>query len=347
MSKYHLDANGYFVNHDDPTGMYVRPGPVIPTGSPYGSPYASPYGSPYASPHGSPNGSPMYLGEDYNYVQPHTGVIGVPMLPASFVPLPPSPSMLMPLPPSPRLSPHHRPVALPVMSPGAAYPPQMGYHQQYAHAFDPYYFPQGTYMHKILDLFRPTVLTNQFLPSVAPAYAPPLQERRPRTNLHPLLAVDAHYVYLDLAASVFAPQTPSSNSVLGHKLVPLKEGFLAMTAAYPPSNVIYLKCSALGKEWAGRWRVRVYQGRTVSVGDVLCGAHEMLQTQISHAEWAKCTRDEMYTASRAYTRRVRKEDFAGVEGVRRVDLLGEKHYFAGVEKVKEDEFELLVKARSK
>ena len=72
MSRYHLDANGYFVNPDDPTGMYVRPGPVIPTGSPYGSPYASPYGSPYASPHGSPNRSPMYLGEDYNYDSTNT-----------------------------------------------------------------------------------------------------------------------------------------------------------------------------------------------------------------------------------------------------------------------------------
>ena len=174
----------------------------------------------------------------------------------------------------------------------------------------------------------------------------PIYMRALHMNLHPLLQFDADYVHLDLAPLAFAPLTLSAISTQG--LVPLREEVLIEAATCPPQSMIYLYCGRLGADWAGRWRVRIGMWRTVSVGDVLSAAHAMLQMQITHAEWAKCTRDEMYTASRAYTRRVRKESYDGaVEGVRRVDFLGEEHYFAGVKKVKDDEFELLVRARAK
>lgn len=90
----------------------------------------------------------------------------------------------------------------------------------------------------------------------------------------------------------------------------------------------------------------VAPGRTVTVDDVLRSAHAMLQVPLTHSEWADCSREEMYTVSRAYTHRMRKQKHEDhVEGARRVDFLGEKHYFAGVKKVKDDEFDVLVKAK--
>ena len=122
---YNIDANGFASYSDENT--YLSAAPIVPSPrhSPYHSPHHSPYHSPVPSPHGSPNISPMYLDENYNYYQPNTGYVGVPMMPTGFVPLPPSPSsypgMFVPLTPSPRNSPQHPSVALP---PGgaAAYP---------------------------------------------------------------------------------------------------------------------------------------------------------------------------------------------------------------------------------
>ena len=68
---------------------------------------------------------------------------------------------------------------------------------------------------------------------------------------------------------------------------------------------------------------------------------------MTHEEWAKLPDKEAYVVGKAYTRRCRGVDFEKIKGARRVDLLGDKHWFSGLKKVKDDDpynFELLVKA---
>lgn len=282
----------------------------------------SPRLSPIPSPRGSPNPTPMYLDEHYNYVQPATGYIGVPMMPTGFVPLPPSPSMLsasfVPLPPSPYGSPRHGPIPLSPHSPGGmlgAYPQ----YQQPTHPFDPYYFPQAG--NRYMNLHY-----------------------TPRTSVHPLLK-DAEYIHLDLASHSFKPMTPNDNWV-SRRYNPIHEGYLSQVATYPYATELKITCKALGR-FAGTWVIKVKTGRTVSVGDVLKAVYEGLHTRMTHAEWAKLTENEAYEAARQYTRRCREAEFERVQGVRRVDLLGKKHWFGGLKKVRDDDsynFELLVKA---
>ncbi|KAI5121774.1 hypothetical protein M0805_009585 [Coniferiporia weirii] len=316
---YTWDPAGYPNYHAEDT--YLRP--VVP--SPHHSPFPSPHHSPFPSPHGSPNATPMYLDENYNYYQPGTGYIGVPMVPAGFVPLPPSPSMLsatfVPLPPSPRVSPRHGPIPLSSggLSPYPGYYPQ----QQYAHPFDPYYFPQS-----------------------GPMYMNPAH--KPRTSVHPMLK-DAQYVHLDLASPGYAPLTPSGGGSWHHekKLVPIHEGYLSQIASYPAVSKIVITCSAFGA-FEGSWAVIVEPGRTVSVGEVLHAVQRSLQTPVTHAEWARLSEREVYEASKAYTHRCRKAEFEKMQGVRRVDLLGGKSWFGGISKVKDDDphnFKLLVRSK--
>ncbi|KAH8110040.1 hypothetical protein DFH11DRAFT_1514880 [Phellopilus nigrolimitatus] len=293
---------------------YLRP--VVP----------SPHPSPVPSPHGSPNRSPMYLDENYNYYQPGTGFVGVPMVPASFVPLPPSPSMLsatfVPLPPSPRVSPRYGPVPLPHSphSPGGLGAQTPYYPQHNAYPFDPYYFPQAGPMY------------------MNPAHAP-------QTKVHPLLK-DAHYVHLDFASPKFAPLTPSGG-IFGRTLVSVHSGYLTLPASYPVVAGLVLRCHEFG-QFEGAWAVTVDPGRSVNVGDVLRAIHDTLQTRVTHAEWAKMSDHEVYEASRAYTRRCRTAEFEKMQGVRRVDLLGDKHWFNGMKRVKDDDphnFRLLVRSK--
>ena len=152
---YNIDANGFASYSDENT--YLSAAPIVPSPrhSPYHSPHHSPYHSPVPSPHGSPNISPMYLDENYNYYQPNTGYVGVPMMPTGFVPLPPSPSsypgMFVPLTPSPRNSPQHPSVALP---PGgvAAYPQyQQAY---YGPQYNAHHVPPGNCIRYIFTTMR-------------------------------------------------------------------------------------------------------------------------------------------------------------------------------------------------
>ena len=166
---------------------------------------------------------------------------------------------------------------------------------------------------------------------------------RPRTTVHPLLK-DSTYVRLDLSSHTFAPTTPSGNWV-SRKYNPIHEAYLSQVATYPPTAEIRIVCHALGR-FAETWAIRVRPGRTVAVGDVLRAVYEQLHTQMTHEEWARLSENERYEASKAYTRRCTTAEFERVKGVRRVDLLKDKHMFAGLKRVTDNDssnFELLVK----
>ncbi|THH09668.1 hypothetical protein EW145_g1849 [Phellinidium pouzarii] len=337
---YEWDRAGFPIHNTDDTYLaedtYLRP--VVPPM----------HSSPYPSPHGSPNCAPMYLDENFNYYQPGTTYVGVPMLPASFMPLPPSPSMLnatfVPLPPSPRVSPRRGPIPLGPHSPSpngyGAYPPY--YPPQYAHPFDPYYFPQGMPYH--YNAFASCAEIDR---KAGPMYMNPAQ--KPLTNVNPLIK-DSNYVYLDLSSHFYAPLTPSSKSHWhsnSNGLVPINEKYLAGIASHPPVTKVVIRCSAFGS-FKDAWKIIVEPGRTVTIRDVLHAVHRSLQTALTHVEWAKLSERETYEASRAYTRRCRKADFERMQGVRRVDLLNEKCWFGGISKVKDDDphnFELSVRSK--
>ena len=330
---FDLNAAGYptYVPTDasDDNDYYLRP--VVP----------SPRHSPLPSPHGSPNLSPMYLDEYYNYFQPGTGVVGVPMIPAGFMPLPPSPSMLsatfVPLPPSPNVSPRLQPVPLTPISSGgmlAAHSPYL--HPRYAYYNDRYYFPQGMTAH-----YRPSELFS-YTPEAGKYYQNP--QYPPREAVHPLLR-EGSGSRLDLSSHTYSPQMLISHWP-SRKYGAMHPGYLSQTATCPAMFEIKIRCKAFG-QFTDSWVITLNLGRTISVGDILKAVHKSVYQKFTHAEWAKCSEQQVYDVGKAYTRRVRTGEFEKVEGARRVDLLGKKHWFAGLKRIREDDpyhYELLVKA---
>lgn len=313
---YEFDDRGYPTYHDNNT--YLRASPVIP------SPRHSPYHTPVPSPHVSPNSSPMYLDENYNYYQPGTGYVGVPMMPAGFVPLPPSPSalsaMFVPLPPSPRISPRRTPVPL---SPGgmlSAYPQYQQPH--YSHPYDPFYFPQAGNMY-----MNPTHV--------------------PQAKINHLLQ-DSRYVKLDLSLPTFSPLT-ASGGWQSSQLRPVHEGYLEGIASYPAVTEMTITCKAFGK-FEQSWKINIRLRDAIRVGDVLRYVHAGMRTQVTHAEWASMSQTDVLEASRSYTRRTRvaNSESETMNGVLRVDLLRDKYYFDGIKRIREDDpynFELKVKSK--
>ncbi|KAL5498913.1 hypothetical protein ACEPAH_1431 [Sanghuangporus vaninii] len=329
---FDFDAAGYptyVPTNSEDDDYYLRP--VVP----------APRHSPTPSPQASPNLSPMYLDEYYNYVQPGTGVVGVPMIPAGLMPLPPSPSMLaatfVPLPPSPNVSPRLGPVPLTPVSPGGmlgAYPTLP--HPRYTYLYDRYYFPQGmTYYHRPFGNFSP-------LPKAGTYYQNP--QYPPRANVHPLLR-DTSGTRLDLSSHSYAPQMLTSNWPR-RKYSAIHRDYLSQPATYPVAHEIKIICNAFGP-FADSWAIRVTPGRTVTVGEVLHAIHSSIYKKMTHAEFARFSDEEMYEIGKAYTLRIRNAEFERVQGARRVDVLGKKHWFGGLRKIRDDDphrFELLVKA---
>lgn len=327
-------APGYYNDES-----WLSPDPVIP------------------SPRGSPNRSPMYLDDNFNYFQPGSGYIGVPMLPAGFVPLPPSPSMLaasfVPLPPSPRISPRTSPRLGPVpLSPHVLSP------YPYVHyPIDPWYLPQGMDNHKMRDTLT-IFLTNDHVTFsydcqnhnhvAGMMYMNPSQY--PRSRIHRLLK-DDHYIYLDLASPTYTPLTPNGTSRIHNTLIPVHKGYLEQVACAPAVRKLTLTCDAFPRRFADIWRIELditNLGRHVAVGDVLKVVHEAMQAPVTHQEWSRLTDSEVYEASKAYTKRCRHSEFERMQGVRRVDFLGEKTWFGSISRMKDDDpYNFQLRVRSK
>ena len=304
------------------------------------------------SPHGSPNMKPMYLDDNFNYYQPGSGYIGVPMLPTGFIPLPPSPSMLaagfVPLPPSPHVSPRPSPRLGPIplgppspIVPQYQYPhypqyPQYAQQHQYYYPIDPWYLPQGELL---IPLSRRARLLKNV--SAGPMYMNP--QYTPRSHIHPLLKDAPGWVYLNLAAPAYKPLTPKDGS--NKSLISVHNGYLHQVACYPAATKMIISCDGL-HPFADSWKIVIEPGRHINVGDVLHGIHTALQTPVNHEEWSRLNSFQRYDPSKAYTKRVEGADYERVQGVRRVDFLGEKHWFAGITRVKDDSklFKLHVRA---
>lgn len=88
----------------------------------------------------------------------------------------------------------------------------------------------------------------------------------------------------------------------------------------------------------------VASNQPITLGDVLVAVHRMLQTQITHRDWARLSNTEATNIARAYTRRCRTfpsaEQFEASQGVRRVDYLLDRFLFKGLVRLRgEDGFE--------
>ncbi|TDL25351.1 hypothetical protein BD410DRAFT_785282 [Rickenella mellea] len=287
---------------------------------------------------------PLYYEDDYWNVPRH-GPAWPGMAPA-FVPLPPSPTIMasmVPLPPSPYVRPQGSPHGSPRVSPRmglVALPP----------AAYPAYLPVNPY-------YVPNVPTPYLYPGSA----------TPRSQIHPLLNGESQRFELifDLSASKPRPQVPSPHASFSFTSssridpTPIHPGHLEQTATYPPTTHISITCAALSP-FTSDWVIRVGEpgaGRHVSVGSVLKAIHTSLQKQISHVEWAKLSENRAAEVSEAYTRRCRSLDsfssaveFERNQGVRRIDFLADRYYFAGLVRTKVDDVECLkltVKERPK
>ena len=280
-------------------------------------------------------------------VQAHPGWT----IPTHFVPLPPSPSMLaatmMPLPPSPRVSPRLAPVPLQPVVAAAPVAPQW-----YNHPIDPYYLPQGMYYQNNFT----SASLKDFCFTAGAAYQNP--KYTPKTRVHPLLGTDTPYLVFDLSSTVYNPHTYSQApptakhgssffySKHGLITVPLHQGYLEQIASHPVTNKMVIRIAAFGK-FENDWKITVDPGRNILVGDILYAVYRALHKPITHEEWEKVSDHEYREASEAYISRCKDVD-ASVKnrGVLRVDLLGVKHYYAGISRVKDDDthnFKMLVK----
>ena len=72
----------------------------------------------------------------------------------------------------------------------------------------------------------------------------------------------------------------------------------------------------------------------ITVNDVLCAIHRMMQRQITHSDWVKLPQSKADAVARAYTRRCRTfptvQAFEASQGVKRVDYLEDKYMFKGL-----------------
>lgn len=168
----------------------------------------------------------------------------------------------------------------------------------------------------------------------------------PRSRIHPLLKDTPGWVVLNLAPPTYKPMTPKDPSP-NSSLIPINKGYLEQVACYPQATKMVITCDAL-HPFAESWKIVVDPGRHIAVGDVLYAIYTSLQTPVTHQEWARLNSIQRYDPSKAYTRRVENADFERVQGVRRVDFLGDKHWFSGITRVKDDDsqnFKLHVRSK--
>lgn len=154
------------------------------------------------------------------------------------------------------------------------------------------------------------------------------------SELHPLLRPDSRDIYFDLSLFEFRPVDSKGRSIPLH--------ILDQPATYPPTTRAVITSDVIPQ-----WPILLdYYAATagtsyspsslppITLGDVLRGIHETMQTQITHREWANLTEREEIAVGKAYVRRYklvpRHETRIAADGVKRVDYLLKKVMFAGL-----------------
>ncbi|TDL25353.1 hypothetical protein BD410DRAFT_785285, partial [Rickenella mellea] len=163
-------------------------------------------------------------------------------------------------------------------------------------------------------------------------------------RVNPFLDGEAAHVdlILNLAASTLHPLIPSPHtSIMSYRIHPVRVHpiNLEQPATYPPLTHMIIRCDALSP-FSSHWDIHVDGGgRHISIECLLRQIHTSLRTPVSHSEWAWLTHGRSNEVNAAFHRRCREVHWLGCganmernHGVRRVDFLGERHYFAGLVK---------------
>jgi hypothetical protein len=196
----------------------------------------------------------------------------------------------------------------------------------------------------------------------APLPSPPAP---PKDVIHPYL--DGRNArpdfYFDLSAPDFLPQRRYPNGTLA--AIPAKE--LDEPATHPPTRQMKIVGEGI-PQWPIELRAETVPSPIMGLGldvpswvtpaaddsmppitlrDVLEAVYRVLQTQISHLEWAKLSKAEEQAVARAYTRRCKAAAVVNPaeadSGVKKIDFLLDKFMFRGLKPVKGSEgFEEMV-----
>lgn len=154
------------------------------------------------------------------------------------------------------------------------------------------------------------------------------------TELHPLLREGSRAIQFNLSEFEFKP--------LDAKGKPIAFNTLTEPATYPPTTKLTIKA-----EQMPQWPMLLdYYAATlgtphsaaglppITLGDVLYAIHETMQTQITHREWADLDEREGTAVGKAYVKRYKlapgHETRIAAQGVKRVDYLLKKVWFAGL-----------------
>ncbi|KAF9790624.1 hypothetical protein BJ322DRAFT_402007 [Thelephora terrestris] len=154
------------------------------------------------------------------------------------------------------------------------------------------------------------------------------------SELHPLLRPDSHAIYFDLSFFEFRPLDAKGRPIPAHTL--------AEPATHPPTTRLVITSDRIPQ-----WPILLdYYAATagtarspsmlppITLGDVLTGIHETMQTQITHREWAELSDTEETAVGKAYVKRYKLvpgyETRIAADGVRRIDYLLKRVMFAGL-----------------
>jgi len=188
-------------------------------------------------------------------------------------------------------------------------------------------------------------------------YHSPQYQAPPPSQFHPLLNAESAaepLLYFDLSTHAFDPmRITSPRQTTG---TPLSLDELAQQATHPGVTRMRIICDLI-PQWdvvlepqrdyvssSGYLAIPHQQAASnqpITLGDVLVAVHRMLQTQITHRDWARLSNTEATNIARAYTRRCRTypsaEQFEASQGVRRVDYLEDKYLFKGLLRLRGDD----------
>ncbi|KAL4064727.1 hypothetical protein V8B97DRAFT_1875834 [Scleroderma yunnanense] len=162
-------------------------------------------------------------------------------------------------------------------------------------------------------------------------------------QVHPLLNGEATYAgfYFDLASPTFSPL----RTVGPGQFVAISSAELRQPATDPPIMRMRITHHII-PQWPidiGPPPVKSVVGtiHPITLGDVLYTIHTSLGWKITHRDWDKLTISEQTEIACSYTRRYASVPSAieleAVQGVRRVDYLGEKHVFRGLVRAHDEE----------
>jgi len=181
-----------------------------------------------------------------------------------------------------------------------------------------------------------------------PGYAPVVP-----AELHPLLHPNSGEIRFDLSNFEFMPLDKHGRPIPYH--------ILTQPATHPATTRMVIKLDGIPQ-----WPIYLdYQAATagkayspsslppITLGDVLHGIHQEMQTQITHRDWAELGEREEVAIAKAYVRRYKHsyghEARLAADGVKRVDYLLKEVMFNGLNRKNGDQgfdhLKLMVKSK--